>query len=70
MKYVLPVMIEQESGSIINTSSVDGLRGSPELLPYSASKHAVVDLTKSAALEVAEKGIRVNSIHPSPVDTE
>lgn len=70
LKYILPVMIEQESGSIINTSSVDGLRGSPELSPYSASKHAVVGLTKSAALEVAEKGVRVNSIHPSPVDTE
>ena len=70
LKYVLPRMIEQKSGSIINTSSVDGLRGSPELSPYSASKHAVVGLTKSAALEVAEKGIRVNSIHPSPVDTE
>lgn len=70
MKYVLPIMIEQERGSIINTSSVDGLRGSPELSPYSASKHAVVGLTKSAALEVAEKSVRVNSIHPSPVDTE
>lgn len=69
MKYVLPIMIEQERGSIINTSSVDGLRGSPELSPYSASKHAVVGLTKSAALEVAEKSVRVNSIHPSPVDT-
>lgn len=70
LKYVLPTMIEQESGSIINTSSVDGLRGSPELSPYSASKHAVIGLTKSAALEVAEKKVRVNSIHPSPVDTE
>lgn len=70
LKYVLPIMIEQESGSVINTSSVDGLRGSPELSPYSASKHAVVGLTKSAALEVAEKNVRVNSIHPSPVDTD
>lgn len=69
LKHVLPTMIEQESGSIINTSSVDGLRGSPGLSPYAASKHAVVGLTKSAALEVAEYGVRVNSIHPSPVDT-
>lgn len=70
LKHVLPEMLEQESGSVINTSSVDGLRGSPELAPYSASKHAVVGLTKSAAIEVADKGIRVNSVHPSPVDTD
>lgn len=69
LKHVLPLMIEQGSGSVINTSSVDGLRGSPGLSPYAASKHAVVGLTKSAALEVADKGVRVNSIHPSPVDT-
>lgn len=67
LKHVLPTMIEQENGSVINTSSVDGLRGSPGLSPYAASKHAVVGLTKSAALEVAESGVRVNSIHPSPV---
>ena len=67
MKYVIPIMKKQQSGSIINTSSVDGLRGSPNLAPYSASKHAVVGLTKTASLEVAEKNIRVNSIHPSPV---
>ncbi|MBG9983119.1 SDR family oxidoreductase [Aerococcaceae bacterium DSM 111020] len=69
MKHVLPLMMEQKSGSVINTSSVDGLRGSPQLAPYAASKHAVVGLTKTAALEVAEAGVRVNSIHPSPVDT-
>ena len=69
MKHVLKVMREQGSGSIINTSSVDGLRGSPGLSPYSTSKHAVVGLTKTAALENAEKKIRVNSIHPSPVGT-
>lgn len=69
LKHVLPTMIAQESGSIINTSSVDGLRGSPGLAPYASSKHAVVALTKTAALEVAESGVRVNSIHPSPVDT-
>lgn len=69
LKYVLRVMREQKYGSIINTSSVDGLRGSPGLSPYSTSKHAVVGLTKGAALENAEFKIRVNSIHPSPVGT-
>ena len=69
LKYVLQVMREQKSGSIINTSSVDGLRGSPGLSPYSTAKHAVVGMTKTAALENAEHKIRVNSIHPSPVGT-
>lgn len=69
LKHVLHVMRDQESGSIINTSSVDGLRGSPGLVPYSTSKHGVVGLTKTAALENAGKKIRINSIHPSPVGT-
>lgn len=67
MKHVIPVMKKQQSGSIINTSSVDGLRGSPNMAPYATSKHAVVGLTKTASLEVAENNVRVNSIHPAPV---
>ncbi|WP_010532369.1 SDR family NAD(P)-dependent oxidoreductase [Lentibacillus jeotgali] len=67
MKHVIPVMKKQQQGSIINTSSVDGLRGSPNMAPYSASKHAVVGLTKTASLECAGNNIRVNSIHPAPV---
>ncbi|GAB6931039.1 SDR family oxidoreductase [Paenibacillus sp. JCM 10914] len=69
MKYVLPHLIKQGSGSVINTSSVAGLDGSPGVSPYIASKHAVVGLTKTAAIEVAGSNVRVNSIHPSPVNT-
>ncbi|MBS3179307.1 MULTISPECIES: SDR family NAD(P)-dependent oxidoreductase [unclassified Pseudoclavibacter] len=70
MKHVLKVMTERGSGSIINTSSEAGLDGSPGVSAYVASKHAVVGFTKSAALEVAATGVRVNSIHPSGVNTQ
>lgn len=69
LQNVIPVMTKQKSGSIINTSSVAGLSGSPGVSPYITSKHAVVGLTKAAAVESAASGIRVNSIHPSPVNT-
>lgn len=67
LKKVLPVMIRQKNGSIINTSSVSGLMGSSGNSLYAASKHAVVGLTKTAALEVGDKSVRVNSIHPAPL---
>jgi 3alpha(or 20beta)-hydroxysteroid dehydrogenase len=69
LKHVLPIMMKQQSGSIINTSSVAGWKGSPGVSPYVTSKHAVVGLTKTAAIEAAPANIRVNSIHPSPVNT-
>ena len=69
LKYVLKVMIEQQCGSVINTASIAGLKGFPNLAPYVASKHAVLGITRSAALEVVGKGVRVNAICPAPVDT-
>src|SRR5690606_28076359 len=69
LKYMLPVLTKQGHDSVINTSSVAGLSGSPGVAPYITSKHAVVGLTKAAAVEVASANVRVNSIHPSPVNT-
>jgi SDR family mycofactocin-dependent oxidoreductase len=66
---VIPVMIRQGSGVIINNSSVAGLRGMNRLSHYAASKWGLTGLTKSWAIELAPHGIRVNSIHPTGVNT-
>jgi SDR family mycofactocin-dependent oxidoreductase len=68
-RQVIPVMIRQRSGVIINNSSVAGLRGMARLSHYAASKWGLTGLTKSWAIELAPHGIRVNSIHPTGVNT-
>jgi SDR family mycofactocin-dependent oxidoreductase len=68
-RHVIPVMIAQKSGNIVNNSSIAGLRGMNRLSHYAASKWGLVGLTKSWAIELAPHNIRVNSIHPTGVNT-
>jgi NAD(P)-dependent dehydrogenase (short-subunit alcohol dehydrogenase family) len=69
MKHELRVMQNQGAGSIVNLSSTYGQRGAPGASLYVASKHAVEGLTKSAALEAAAFGVRVNAVAPGPIET-
>ena len=70
LKHELRVMLTQGSGSIVNVSSVAGKKGFPGAAVYVASKHAVEGLTKSAALEGAAAGVRVNAVAPGPIQTD
>ena len=69
MKYALPALLET-GGSIVNIASVSGLGGGQNVFAYTASKHAVVGMTKTAAAEMAGKGVRVNAVCPAPIATD
>jgi NAD(P)-dependent dehydrogenase (short-subunit alcohol dehydrogenase family) len=68
IKHVFPVMAANGGGSIVVTSSIAGLQGSPNIAPYATSKHAVIGLMRSCAKEGAAMNIRVNTVNPAPVE--
>ncbi|MGN7359081.1 SDR family NAD(P)-dependent oxidoreductase [Paenibacillus sp. SAF-054] len=69
MKYVLPIMVEQKKGAIVNTASIGGLFSTPLNSIYAASKHGVVGFTKTAAVEYGPLGVRINAVCPGTVYT-
>ena len=70
MKYEIPAMLKTGGGSIVNTSSALGHIAMPTTSLYTATKHAVLGLTKTAALETAKQGVRINSVSPAVIETE
>ena len=69
LRHVLPVMLRQGSGAVVNTGSIASERGLAGACAYNASKHAVVGLTRTAASEVGARGVRVNAVMPGVIDT-
>lgn len=69
MKYEVPAILAAGGGAIVNTASILGLVGTSGYAPYVTAKHAVSGMTKSAALQYAAQGIRINSVHPGYIDT-
>ena len=70
MKYALPHLKEQTSGAIVNAASVGGIRAVPNLVGYGAAKHAVAGMTKQAAIDYGQYGVRVNAIAPGAIMTD
>jgi NAD(P)-dependent dehydrogenase (short-subunit alcohol dehydrogenase family) len=70
MKYEIPAMLKSGGGSIVNTSSIAGVVAFPGIEIYAASKHAVIGLTKSAAVEFGKQGIRINAVLPAAIETD
>ncbi|PCH98553.1 MAG: oxidoreductase [Rhodobacteraceae bacterium] len=69
LRHVLPIMVDQGAGAIVNTGSLASMRGLPMTAPYVVSKHGILGLTRSAVSEVACKGVRVNTIMPGMIET-
>lgn len=69
LKYGIPAILQSGGGAIVNLSSSNGIVGIPGIAPYTTAKHGVLGLTRSAALEFADKGVRINAVGPGYVDT-
>jgi NAD(P)-dependent dehydrogenase (short-subunit alcohol dehydrogenase family) len=69
MKYEIPELLKAGGGAIVNMSSILGVVGTPLAVPYVTAKHGVSGMTKATALQVADRGIRINSVHPGYIDT-